>query len=63
MSKSDGWHPIDMRTSPAIRKYLEALVQSGLYGFTIEEAAERIICRHINKMIVNGTLPKIRFWP
>lgn len=55
------WRPIEVRTSTAVRYYLRELVASGLYGQTIEAAAEEIICAELRKMIADGRLRQVHF--
>jgi hypothetical protein len=47
-------------TTPPIRKLLEDLVATGLYGKNIAEAAERLIADSIRQLIGAGTLRKQR---
>lgn len=56
----DGWGAIAVRTSPQVRGLLQDLTNGGLYGFTIEDTAERIICEQLRKMLVNGRFDNFR---
>ena len=47
----DGWGAIAVRTSPQVRVLLQRLVNTGLYGFTIEQAAEWIVTEQLRAML------------
>lgn len=47
----NGWGAIAVRTSPQVRVLLQRLVDTGLYSFTIEEAAEWIITEQLRAML------------
>ena len=47
---------ITISTTPPIRKHLEKLVESGLYGKSAPEAAERLIARGIEDLLREGKL-------
>jgi hypothetical protein len=50
----DGWGAIAVRTSPQIRVLLQELTNGGLYGFTLEDTAERILCEQLRAMLLDG---------
>lgn len=41
--------PLEIELSEAVIRELERLLQTGLYGFTIKDVAERIICIYLVK--------------
>ncbi len=43
-------------TTPVVLEYLDGLVDSGLYGKTPAEAAERLIARGIEEIVKEGTI-------
>lgn len=45
-----------LRLSPAIVCYLEQLVETGLYGASVDEAAERLICNEVRQLLASGAL-------
>lgn len=47
----DGWGAIAVRTSPQVRVLLQRLVDTGLYGLTIEQAAEWIVTEQLRGML------------
>lgn len=49
----DGWHTIEVRTSPRVRMLLQALTNQGLHGRTIEETAEVILFEQLRKMLID----------
>ena len=53
---------VTLRTTPPVASYLDRLVQSGLFGKSRSEAAERLVTRGIEVLINDGTLvkPKLR---
>lgn len=55
--KADDWGPISVRTSPRIRRCLQRLVSTGLYGSTIEEAAEHVLMDKIRNDIIAEKWP------
>lgn len=57
------WRPIEVRTSPAVRHHLRDLVATGLYGQTIEDAAEEIICAELRRLIAEGALKHVHYFP
>jgi hypothetical protein len=46
-----------MQTSRQVFEYLEALLAAGIYGRTLPEVAERLICQQIQTMNATPTLP------
>jgi hypothetical protein len=42
--------------NPQLRLMLEALVASGLYGKTIHEAAEKVVCERLPDLLRTGFL-------
>ncbi len=53
---------IKLRTTPQVAKYLDELLQSGLFGKTRPEVAERLITQEIQALINDGKLSKLRKW-
>ena len=50
---------LQVLTTPEVIRYLDQLLRSGLYGFTREDVAERLIARSILELIrENSTLVK-----
>lgn len=49
---------LELELSPQIIAYLEGLVATGLYGASVEEAAERVMCQEIRRLIVEGYIRK-----
>ena len=49
---------VTIRTTPPVAAYLDELVQTGLYGKSRSEAAERLVTREIEALISEGTLSK-----
>ena len=47
---------VTIRTTPPVAAYLDELVQTGLYGKSRSEAAERLVTRGIEALISEGTL-------
>jgi hypothetical protein len=52
--------PITISTTPPIVGYLEELVDTGFYGKTPADAAERLVGNSIQSLIRDGTLLKLR---
>ena len=50
--------PIKITTTAVLAKYLDALVDSGLYGKSRTEAAERLVAKGVEALIQEGTLLK-----
>lgn len=50
--------PIRVSTTQAVKGWLEDLVQTGLYGKTVPEAAERLLTSSIQRLITEGVLEK-----
>lgn len=49
---------LELEVTPQVVAYLEGLVSTGLYGVTVEEAAERLMCQEIRRLIVEGYIRK-----
>jgi hypothetical protein len=49
---------ITISTTPPLKKLLERLVTTGLYGKSAAEAAERLVAREIERLMGSGVLPK-----
>jgi len=47
---------LTISTTPPVKKHLEQLVVTGLYGKNAAEAAERLVAREIERLIGNGVL-------
>jgi hypothetical protein len=47
---------IHISTTQAVQAYLENLVNSGLFGKNVAEAAERLVGRGVEALIREGTL-------
>lgn len=47
---------ITISTTPPVKKHLEKLVTTGLYGKNVAEAAERLVTRELEDLIKGGTL-------
>jgi len=47
---------VTLSTTPQVRDYLKALVDSGLYGKTASEAADRLIARGVEQLVRDGIL-------
>jgi hypothetical protein len=45
-------------SSTIVQDYLKALVNSGLYGQTIGEVKDRLVCEGIERAIVAGVIPR-----
>lgn len=50
---------LELELSPQIVAYLEGLVATGLYGASVEEAAERVMCQEIRRMIKDGHIRQL----
>lgn len=42
--------PVTIRATKAMRMLLSRLVEDGIYGTTVEEVAERLVCRQLEEM-------------
>lgn len=51
---------LTISTTVGVKSYLTALVETGLYGKTEAEAAERMISQGVERALVSGTIPRIR---
>lgn len=49
---------ITISTTPPVKKFLEALVDTGLYGKNAAEAAERIIARGLDQLLSDGKIKR-----
>jgi Arc/MetJ-type ribon-helix-helix transcriptional regulator len=47
---------IKLSTTPQVAKYLDSLVETGLYGKNRSEAAERLVAKGIEALIKDSTL-------
>ena len=47
---------IRIEVSPNVRAWLKALVRTGLYGTTVEEVAERLLCLELVRMLKDPPL-------
>lgn len=47
---------ITMSTTPPVKRMLEELVTSGLYGKSAAEAAERLVTRELERLLREGPL-------
>lgn len=47
---------IKISTTPAIGRYLEDLVGTGLFGKTVPEVAERMVSRGVEALLKDGLL-------
>lgn len=47
-----------VRSNVIVRDYLRALVATGLYGNSVEEAAERLVCERLERLIADGFIPR-----
>ena len=52
--------PLQVTTTPQVRKLLEHLVDTGLYGKNVAEAAERLIAHELERRIDEGRLRAAR---
>jgi len=50
---------VEFFTNAKVKRYLEQLARSGLYGSTVAEAVERIVTGTIEDMLVSGQLDEI----
>jgi len=50
---------VTIRLAPKAGEMIRALHESGLYGFTVKETVERIVCRELIQMIGDGFLDKL----
>ena len=50
---------IEIRTSKQVRAYLDQLIMGGLYGGTVNDAAERIVTRAIEDLLRRGELTRL----
>jgi len=48
--------PLQVTTTPQVRRLLERLVDTGLYGKNTAEAAERLIALGLRRELVQGVL-------
>lgn len=42
--------PVAIRATVAMRRLMSVLVEDGIYGTTVEEVAERLVCRQLEEM-------------
>ena len=49
---------VRISTTPIMVKYLQQLVDTGLYGKTKAEAAERLLSDEVKKLLQDGTLKR-----
>ncbi len=49
---------IRVSTTQSVKGWLEDLVQTGLFGKTVPEAAERLLTSSIQRLITEGVLEK-----
>jgi hypothetical protein len=56
----NGWGAIAVRTSPQMRTLLQELTNGGLYGFTLEDTAEHILCEQLRAMLLDGRFDNFR---
>ena len=49
---------ITLSTTPPLKKHLEKLVATGLYGKNAAEAADRLLGREVERLIKEGVLRK-----
>ncbi len=49
---------VTVSTTPALKRYLAALVATGLYGKTEAEAAERLIAQGVERALTTGTISR-----
>jgi hypothetical protein len=45
-------------TGTIVTDYLKALVNSGLYGATVGEVKDRLVCEGIERAIRHGVIPR-----
>lgn len=50
---------VTLRTTPQVAKYLDDLLNSGLYGKTRSEVAERLVTREIEALIREDSLSRM----
>lgn len=50
---------IEIETTLTVHNLLRGLVNTGLYGITIEEAAERIVVDYVRERLLDGRLQTI----
>jgi len=50
---------IRISTTSAVKQYLQQLVDTGLWGKNVTEAAERIISTSMQKLVQSGELGKL----
>jgi len=50
--------PLQVTTTPQVLTLLERLVDTGLYGKNVAEAAERLISRGLEHQVSQGVLSK-----
>lgn len=53
-------HKLTVTTTLVVRRYLEKLVLSGLFGKNAPEAAERLLARALEDLVDNGKLDRLR---
>jgi hypothetical protein len=47
-----------MAKGEIVTDYLKALVATGLYGATVGEVKERLVCEGIERALRNGVIPR-----
>jgi len=49
---------ITLSTTERLKTHLAALVETGLFGKNVAEAAERLVARGVTEELKNGTIPR-----
>lgn len=47
MKKRRRWPRLTLKTTPQVIETLDTLLRTGLFGFTLEDVAERLLCREL----------------
>jgi hypothetical protein len=48
--------PITIQTTVGMRRRLSYLCELGIFGTTVEEVCERLVCRELQEMFLEGKL-------
>jgi len=47
---------IQFFTNAKVKRYVDQLVKSGLYGISEAECVERLVCRQLEDLVMQGSL-------
>jgi hypothetical protein len=48
--------PVTLKLNPQLQEYLGILRESGIFGDSLEEVCERLICQRVEALAGNGCL-------